>query len=981
MKVGGAIVAGALVVGSFGLPSTAEPVRLLQTVVVDVASDGSIPSIEVIDLSRGQGSGDVSRHQRGLDPSARAGELPISIRTSYHRAGGVGTDLADVAGSDDPLTVRINVTNQTGRVEPVSVEDRITGRTITEDVMVVTPLTVILSAVLPGELGADIDRQETNGAISRRGDDTLVQWGAVLAPPAVQGTATFTLDLRGGSDFELKDMSLTVEQGVRPDFSVARVVEQVFGGTAQAEDGATIDVARELSSQLNDIEASLSLIQRAMRSDAEQNGRDLVGQLSTATEGLKAQIERLRSTVHATLDSFEGSSNAQLRTAASTLSSKVDAFIRAVGFIPGADGGLTPLSPPRDGQDAVTVVEIIGVVQERLYDDDPSDDAIVDLATELSRIIGSGQSCNPGATGAQPLLAVIDCLRTDLVADLGQRISGAKAGMGVGADPAGTSMAALPVARRSVDAAEARAGAIKAALGDLLPSVDEVVGLLDAAVGDVDAATDDIEQARDQVDLLAAGLVAVGDQVEAIGAAADEAVVELAAARALVDDGDPGADPVSVADALAAAEAARGALVDAVATLAEDLCTQVPAALLDALDDAGVVDGAETAGATAAIESVIAELRARIASVDCQAADPEAEAGVDDLLALVEAIDLDAARAGGAAALGRLLAVEDELSTVTAGVDALLAPGGALAEAEGTVTAVGVHLALAREALRGDDPSTATASSHLTEARHLLDAGLSPTPAVRPGLRQLINTLVGATGTPGDSMTNLMGDLSTADDRLLALDGDLAGELDDLERSLAELVEREAGRLRGSSLAFLAEARQRLRQARSELGTAVGPLREQSQELLGQAGTTRSDLDAIATEVTRTVRDLTGRTDVDLTATSSSLGASSSAVYRNLTGSPTPDLAVSGLAGGGYQGQLRNHLTRIGNEGDNIGTAVSSTSSFEGVRHTRYVARLLRQAQQAAGESRLGAQAPFDGKVEDGSVTGTVYVFRFEEIS
>lgn len=963
LKIGAAIGLGALVLSMFGLPTSAEPVRMLQTVVVDVGTDGTINRMEVIDLTRGEGSGDESRDERGLDPSARASGLPVSVQTSYRTGDAVGVDLEDVAGSEDPLTVSVNVTNQTGRVETIEVTDRFTGDAVKEEVVVTTPLTVILSAVLPGDLGAAVDRSGTNASISRRGGDTLVQWGAVLAPPAVQGTATFDLQLRGGSEFEWKDVSLTVEQGVRSDFSVDRVVEEVFGGRAQADDGATIDTTETVTDRLGEIAAALRGINANLREDAATSGRELVTTLATSTDEIKGQVDGLRTEVAALLTQYESQATGQMTAASTTLASRVDEFIGRIGFTVGADGQLRPYPTPRDAASADTVTEIVGLVQELLIDGDPNDaDTIVDLRTKLGQVVGEGADADC-VGDPMPLLCEIDDLEQRFTTQTNETVAEVTTALGIDQQTGSTP---IPAARAALSRATDEATDVRTDLLDIDGEVATVVDRLSEIGTGVGDTAVELQATEEDLDGIHAALIDVSTQLDVAGAEITEARNGLANAR----DGTVGGTE-SIAGRLADAENARGLLTEAVVELAVHLC-DVPAGLIAELEAAGVVQPDEVDDAQTVIDAAIADVRDRLAQVDCGT--DEVTAGLTSLLTLVESIDLGAIQSAADATVEQIDAVAADLDEASAAIDGADTQideiAGSVAEARDAITAA--HEGLASDA---DDDSIIDL---IDRAKLALDHADPDT----KGVRQHIAELRTGIGTPGDvaDRPTLFGALTGVGGAVTALEEAARTALDELQESLNELASDKRQNLDEATAAFLDEADRSLRSLRDQLGTIYGTLAEPTVGLSEDAAQTGRDLAGIADELRRTVDDLTGRTEASLTETSERLDAASRAVYLNLTGSAVPDTSQSGLGGGGYQGLLREHLASIDAEGVDLGTTMDATRGFSGVRHSRYIARLVRQAQQQAGVARLDTGTPFDGTVEEGSVVGTVFVYLLEEV-
>ncbi|HMJ75649.1 MAG TPA: hypothetical protein VK507_06735, partial [Iamia sp.] len=258
-----------------------------------------------------------------------------------------------------------------------------------------------------------------------------------------------------------------------------------------------------------------------------------------------------------------------------------------------------------------------------------------------------------------------------------------------------------------------------------------------------------------------------------------------------------------------------------------------------------------------------------------------------------------------------------------------------------------------------------------------------PPDRVDLGLRQQIAALVhvvGATPAELEDPVTLLGSIGAADDAVADIEETADTALRTLQTVITDLTAKSTRDAEGLADGFLAEAERNLFDLRGRLQSVYGTLAEPTRDLDANAAQTGVALEDIAEEVRTTIAGLTGQTNTELAATTRNLDRSSVAVYRNLTGSETPNVAQSALAGGGFQGLLRGQLADLATEELALESTMDDTASFRGIRHTRYVARLVRQAQQQAGQDRLGGTSPFDGEVEDGSVVGTVFVFRFEEV-
>ncbi|RBY94425.1 hypothetical protein DQ244_03680 [Blastococcus sp. TBT05-19] len=302
------------------------PRRALQAVTVDLASDGAITGLASALVSRGEDGEDPTTRTTALNPAEHAGDLPVRVTTSWRHDGRVGTDLADVEGVDGRVEISVTVQNLTGRPERFQYDANGVARESYE--IVTTPMTVVASAVLPGDSAAALVRPQgaatepgtTNGVISTEDDATTVQWASILAPPRLQPSTTFTL-VQDAEDFELPAINLAVQPGVATDDSVARLVGDVFGGSARmvGSENHTIGLIANVNATLAQVTDSLQTVRETLAVNAGEVGsaatnalRSTANSVDASMASLLADLQALDNSVGATVEGTNSRANSAL---------------------------------------------------------------------------------------------------------------------------------------------------------------------------------------------------------------------------------------------------------------------------------------------------------------------------------------------------------------------------------------------------------------------------------------------------------------------------------------------------------------------------------------------------------------------------------------------------------------------------------------------------------------------------------------------
>lgn len=894
-SVGKAIMgvgAVALTIGALGTPpASGAPVQLLQTVDVEVAADGSIPGIEVTDLSAKKGSDDTSSESRSLDPSEVASGLPVSVRTSYQLDGTSGTDLTDLKDKSGDLSIDVTVTNTTGKVQPITVTDALSGETVARQMMVTTPVTVILTAQLPEDLASQIDRDptKTNAAVARKDGKTIVQWGAVLAPPAVAGSSTFSLHVQGGK-FRIEKMAMTVELGVQSDFSLDRIVGDVFGGSAQQDDSDAYATSDEVNRSLDGIALSLNAINTALTQDAVKGAKGIVQALADGRRELETQATGLRSAVESNLSRFSANTGTVTSQTGSALEDSIDTTTGKFGeFQAGTDASLTKASNQLldavdkfnarigfgkdlkpNGEGLLATIEDL---QDALVQDpDPDPLAVASLRDRIWALLGVSNTAfefdeNGNWQGAppcpvdplppaqepaeEPLFCSIYRLKhlnqaqasaLDSAANLvDPAITGGKDGIGDAQDAVDNVVQALGAP------GSANPDEVQGQITDLLAALASARTAVTTGVGS------DLTDAKAKLQELKATVASVETALTNATLASADARELITGPGQLFDligrlDGGDGIESLAevLGSASADATAARAELIARIDALATSVCAsdQVPTDILDALKadvGAGVTVTDDPAAVASIKETLEAKVRLFLDNEKCDGTTNPVAA--DDLVAAATLTDLTGANAKLATIVAKKAAIEGKLDTLDDELaDALGASG--IIKIETEVDAVEQALDDAASSL--DDPGGSGVDQQLADLETFVADTLSATVETQR------NALDGAGTT---DVTDLLGDatetLETLREDLISDDPNDIGILPQVQSTLDALISNRESRLNDSTRKALQDAdaeiqalRQRLEQPKEDLGAL-------SKDLVAQAEAQRSALDRSKVDLNR----------------------------------------------------------------------------------------------------------------------------------
>jgi hypothetical protein len=893
------------------------PQRALQAVTVDLASNGAVTGLTSALVSRGEDGEDPTTSTTALNPAEHAGDLPVRVTTSWRHDGRVGTDLADIEGADGRVEINVTVQNLTGRPESFRYDANGVARQSYE--LVTTPMTVVASAVLPGGGAATLVRPQaaatepgtTNGVITTEDDATTVQWASILAPPRLQPSTTFTL-VQDAEDFELPAINLAVQPGVATDDSVARLVSDIFGGSAEmvGSENHTIGLIANVNATLAQVTDSLQTVRETLAVNAGQVGAAATGALRSTA----ASVDSSMASLIADLQALDNSVGATVEGTSTTAAGALDESVRGVlQFF----GSPTPASGPTQpvGCGAEAVAEA------------PSSTLLGQLSAVSRQLNGLADASTDCVEG----------LRETLLQDIGFDV-----------DPAGGLQACTGARSESLVCQLMGAGQ---QLAEVAEEVRDHKAEVDAALdpqNQVDAVFTGIEELEDDVLALrstADGLKTAGG---AVPADLGDTLVELRTAittalgQLVVTGEDTDAESQLTATLTALASDARaqvaglGGTGTGVLAQAADLATQICAP-------------AEEPAVTAEEALRLDGLSETLVGLSCtelggtSTADPTSIAGrlTAQAVALTElATSLDGA-------VSQAGAVESDLTQLRDDVDALggLIDGTVDTQIRAAVDALLVDVAGLYEPplsadLSCDTAAPGTSTASLNALRETFKELYCSRDAVAGDLEQLIEDAAdgvdGAATGPVDEARDKAKDAGTgADASLEELGGDIGTQL-----TTAAAQQLEQGRV---------------------------VVQVQTQRLQAVQAAAEQELDAAAQEAIGRLAEQISLATVSQSDASQALQDQLQKVLLDL-GSATE--------GRGLLGVIQNSAGQTGVRTEQVTQTSESAASFRGVRQAEVADAQLEQQQFARSLQAAQRLEPFAEELPQGSVSATVFCYR-----
>lgn len=917
------LAVGALVAGLTGGSQTAyaAPDRTLQSVDVTLGSDGAITGIDSVLLLDGEDEGT----EQSFEPSESSAELPVRVLTSWRLEDRAGTDLADIEGESGRVHIDVTVQNTTVRPERVDYDANGTSRS--QVALVGAPLTVVASAdigslarvVTSGEPG-----QATNGVLGRsESGSSQVQWAAMLAPPRLASTATFTL-VQDTESFEVPDLDVSVQPGLVTDPSVQGLLQSAFSedpASALRVERSTIGLLVEVNGVLGEATRALDDVRDGLTGTADTLGRRTISDLEASTRTVSASLLGVSETL-ATLESETGST---LDSTSAALQAQLDQTISTVKALLGDAGqGLPPTSgldadgctvealPEATGNRSLSIYEQVLVVQAKLKAlRTASRGCAKEITADLKAQVGTDRgSCT---AGSQAVICVIEDARSSLDSQVEsfQLVS-----QGI----RGTYVAPVARLQRSIGRVNDSMSGVVSAVRDLTQGEDTSFVALRRVIDDVDGALRDV-----QVDLAAVDLEDFASIVE---------VLDTVRATA--------AEQVALSDA-ALTEAGAG-LTDEVVGLLGSLCALpdslagLPPSIVDFLDLALDQCG-QVSDVTERLVASVETLRARLS------ASRDAWSGVRDQALLPDGF-------GGVAAVRSALeASSAEIETVLGDLSRLRAD---LDPASGSL---GSDLAAVTTRLLGvldldtlqTDPDPVTCQ--------LPYSGGGPEPTLNAVNRQAAELACTADniGEDLDDFNAEVGVASDETDGLLEAGSD--GALEARERA-EDSVQRMVSELGDGAVEAGSDLRDDARSTTREGRQAL----DQGQQSFEQ------DLESDVEGVKQAVAGVVSTATRDLSSAEEQLLADLRAVLLDLG---DPDAGDTGILG-----SLRTNADQTASSARRVLYANDQAADFAGVRSTALDDIYLQREQLMRSLQREQELPAFGVEVPGGTTVLTVYSFH-----
>lgn len=333
--------------------AAATPQRVLQSVNLDVGTDGTLYKVEDT-VVRKQQDGDLSTDKDEVAPKRAADDLPVRVLTSYRTAKKSGTDLSDLKGYDGKVEIDVTVQNTTVRPEKLSYDSA--GRTKSAYALVGAPMTVVASANLGKKTVDKVvttadSGTVTNGALSQDKDGNgTVQWASLLAPPQLAPSSTFTL-VMNAEDFSLPSLDISVQPGLAADPSIGGLMRNAFsdnGSSDLAMQQQTISLISRVDGVLADSGKQLIDVRKQLNYSAGTLGDQTIADLQSGTARISSSTRELAGA----LRRLGGSLGAALKQSRSETLRTLDESVQSVQQTLG-DTSIQPPTIPTSGAGCV----------------------------------------------------------------------------------------------------------------------------------------------------------------------------------------------------------------------------------------------------------------------------------------------------------------------------------------------------------------------------------------------------------------------------------------------------------------------------------------------------------------------------------------------------------------------------------------------------------------------------------------------------
>ncbi|CAM5448876.1 hypothetical protein [Leifsonia shinshuensis] len=326
-------------------PGVESATRALESVVVRLAPSGEIRSLHGTTVLLDEATGATSSTTAEYGVAESVDRLPVRLTTRYRTDGKAGSDLAELAGFSGRVEIELTLENLL--VSPEAVTYDVVGESRTTPALVGTPLTIAASAVVaetsPASLVVDADSQRrTNGVVSATADGaSVVQWGALLAPPQSTATTAFRL-VADVKDFVVPTFDIAVQAGLHTDLDFAGVLGSAFSagaGTELAMQQNAIALVGDVNDVLTRAGGTITAVRKNLDDTSGRLGARALQTLRESTRRLPAEMTALTGQ----LASLETRLDGSLTGASSAMNAELAGIVRSMSALFG-DTSASPSS-------------------------------------------------------------------------------------------------------------------------------------------------------------------------------------------------------------------------------------------------------------------------------------------------------------------------------------------------------------------------------------------------------------------------------------------------------------------------------------------------------------------------------------------------------------------------------------------------------------------------------------------------------------
>lgn len=955
------VLSGTIALALAVVPEASAASKVLQSVTVSLGSDGTITGIASKAITV-DAANKTSTSTTRLNPAQWGNSLPIRVQTAYQYGGKSGTNLADLVGKSGHFVVNVTVTNTT--VAPATVHYDADGQSHSTYALIGTPITVLANADLGGTnlsqvvTGGSDDGEATTSGVVGTGNNghTTVQWSAMLAPPRLAPSTTFTL-VEDSNKFVMPKIAISAQPGLITEASLTGLLNSAFSSdpsSALSIQKATIDTITTVDTALTAVLGKLGAIRGSLAASAGNLGARTIANLQSSTGDLQQSLALIESQLQDSMVQLRGDSATELGGAlgednAAVAKTLTDELNRITTKVLGAAPVMAPTTTKVNGCDLPTLsgvagstptaYQLVAMVQSWLGMLSASSQACrADVATAIATAIGdASKGCPVG-------IVTLECDMATARSTLGAQEAGLTTSFrstltaiyrpdyltNLSRDVTATTQAlsGLLDQARQVRSDVADLGGGAAGVDGSLTTISDDLAQLDSAVGTVQSDLGNIDLTGVATTLHSLNVIAQNEKTT-LGQLPDL----LSELTSLVsnDCGKPATDPTSIADLLTYISGASASCNDSTKTVLQNTLTGVDAyiqavtssvhdwttvaAATDASDSssvAGLVNG--TISHLATLSTDLGAAQTKLGSLDGIVADAATRSNTNNKEKLDSALqqvddDLLGTIGGGGTTVGLLGSISALYDPAVAAPTQCAAPGSA--------TPAGNSLVIDEFALQCN---AGTLVGHVDDAfRSLTDA-----------LDSSQSSLTSAITSAGSLSTSTQADLTTL------LDGFASG---------ATAGSAAAGTGGGASI----------EQVRGQLSTETDTGKSQAQ----------AQFEKVASLVTGAFTEATGK----LGTANASLARDFESLLTDLNG------GSSANGTGGVVGVLDSNASTAGSQADQLAAQASATSAFNSIQGVGLDAINQQQAEMAAALKLAQDTKPFAVHLSDSSSVLTVYAF------